>query len=330
MPPAGTILVTGGAGYIGSHAVLALRDAGHGVVVIDDLSFGHARAVPADVPLVRGDIADTVLVAQVLADHRITTIMHFAGSILVPESVANPLKYYRNNVVASNTLLQAAADHGVARFIFSSSAAVYGVPDRLPVTEDAPLLPINPYGRSKLMTEMMLRDVAAATGMKFANLRYFNVAGADPAGRAGPDRAIPTHLIEVAMDAVRGRRDGIIVAGNDYPTADGTCIRDYVHVSDLADAHVAVLNAMIAAPGASLTLNCGYGHGFSVLQVLDAVDHVLGRHLARSFGPRRAGDPAALVGSNDAIRSALNWQPRHDDLDTIIAHAIAWAQSLDQ
>ena len=324
------ILVTGGAGYIGSHTVLALAAAGYRPVVIDDLSTGHRRAVGADVAFHVGSVGDTALVAAIIAEHDIGSILHFAGSVIVPESVANPLFYYDNNTINSHRLLGAALAAGVGRFIFSSSAAVYGVPMTMPVAEDAPTRPINPYGRSKLMTEWMLADAAVANRLDVGILRYFNVAGADPGQRSGPDRAQPSHLVEVAMDAVRGRRDGVVVAGADYATADGSCVRDYVHVSDLADAHVAALRALLAKPGQSFTLNIGYGHGFSVIEVLDAVDRVLGRKLDRSIGPRRAGDPDALIADNRAIRKILGWTPKHDSIDTIIRDAIAWAVQLDR
>ncbi len=326
LPRDTVVLVTGGAGYIGSHVILALADAGLVPIVIDDLSNGHRRAVPDGVPFYRGDIADTALVTRIIGAHGVTAVMHFAGSILVPESVARPIDYYRNNVAGTLALLQAVTACGVGRFVLSSSAAVYGVPATLPVAEDAALQPINPYGRSKLMAEMLLPDIAAAFPLDYAILRYFNVAGADPAGRAGPSRQQPSHLIEVAMEAVVGRRAGVVVAGTDYPTPDGSCIRDYVHVSDLAAAHVAALKALIARPGRPHLYNIGYGRGFSVLQVLDAVDRVLGRRLGRSIGPRRAGDPPSLVGNGDRACHDLGWRPRHDDLDTIIGHAIAWAR----
>jgi len=325
-----TILVTGGAGYIGSHTVLALSAAGYRPVVIDDLSTGHRRAVGADVPFHLGCVGDTALIAAIIAEHDIGSIMHFAGSVIVPESVANPLFYYDNNTINSHRLLGAALAAGVERFIFSSSAAVYGIPAIMPVAEDAPTRPINPYGRSKLMTEWMLADAAVANRLDFGILRYFNVAGADPGGRSGPDRAQPSHLVEVAIDAVRGRRDGVVVAGTDYATADGSCVRDYVHVSDLADAHVAAIRALLAKPGQSFTLNIGYGHGFSVIEVLDAVDRALGRTLGRSTGPRRAGDPDALIADNRALCGILGWTPKHDSIDAIIRDAIAWAVKLDR
>ncbi len=326
--PRDTILVTGGAGYIGSHAVLALRDAGRKVVVLDDLSTGFAWALPADVPLVQGDVADTQLLAALFAAHGVLAIMHFAGSILVHESVAKPLLYYRNNTAASRTLLEAAITAGVPHFIFSSTAAVYGQPEVVPIVEASPLAPINPYGASKMMTERMLADAAAAEPFNYAALRYFNVAGADPQGRSGQSGLIATHLIKIAAEAATGKRDHVAIYGEDYPTPDGTCIRDYIHVSDLAAAHVAALDALISDPARSLTLNVGYGHGFSVREVLDAVDDVLGYMLDRRTGPRRAGDPPSLVAANAAILATLDWQPRHDDIHRIIADAISWEERL--
>src|SRR5665213_1762820 len=286
------VLVTGGAGYIGSHAVLALRDAGFPVVAVDDLSTGFRWAVPADVPFARGDIADEALMMRLIAEYRIGAIMHFAGSVVVPESVENPLKYYHNNTVKSRALLASAVSAGVAHFVFSSTAATYGIPDSTPTGEDSATRPINPYGQSKLMTEAMLRDVATAHDLNYCALRYFNVAGADPAGRSGQSTAGATHLIKVAVEAVCGARDGVDVFGDDYPTPDGTGVRDYVHVADLAAAHIHALNALIASPSLSHTFNCGYGRGFSVLEVLDSVDRVAGVSLTRRTKPRRAGDPA--------------------------------------
>ncbi len=328
MRDAATVLVTGGAGYIGSHAVLALRAAGHAVVVLDDLSTGHAGAVPQGVALVRGDVGDAGLLAGVFRDTAFDAVMHFAGSIIVPESVRDPLGYYRNNTAASRTLVAAAVAAGVPHFVFSSTAAVYGEPASVPIREDAPLLPINPYGRSKLMTEWMLADTAAAFPINYAALRYFNVAGADLAGRSGQSGPVATHLIKLAVQAVIGTRDHIDVFGADYPTPDGTCVRDYVHVSDLADAHVAALAALMAAPRRSLTLNIGYGRGYSVREVLDAVDRVVGAPLDRRPAPRRPGDPPALVADNHAALATLDWRPRHDRLETMIADALRWERHL--
>ena len=325
-----TILVTGGAGYIGSHAVLALKDAGYGVVVIDNLVTGFDWAVPADVPLVRGDIADQPLVEATLRDHAITAIMHFAGSVVVPESVENPLKYYHNNSAKTRDLIDSAVKVGVPHFIFSSTAATYGIPEESPVRESTPQRPINPYGMSKLMTEYMLRDVAAAHPMNFCALRYFNVAGADPQGRTGQSTAGATHLIKVAVEAALGKRAGVGIFGTDFDTPDGTGVRDYIHVSDLAAAHVLALEALIADPARSHLLNCGYGRGFSVLEVLDAVDRVTNRTIERTVQPRRAGDPDALISDNSAILSTFPWKPRYADLDLIVAHALAWERSLSE
>ena len=328
MPDRSTVLVTGGAGYIGSHAVLALRDAGCRVVVIDDLSTGFAWALPDEVPLVQGDVADSALVRRVLDDHGVDAVMHFAGSIIVPESVADPLKYYRNNTANSRTLIETLVEAGVRHLIFSSTATVYGAPDHPGLRETDPTNPINPYAMSKLMTERMLADTAAAHDLNYAVLRYFNVAGADPRGRSGQSTAGATHLIKVACEAVVGKRGHVSVFGTDYATADGTGVRDYIHVSDLAAAHVAALDKLRAEPQRSWTLNVGYGRGASVLEVLDAVDRVAGVTLDRRIEPRRAGDTAILVAATDAIHAALDWQPARDELDTIVADALAWERKL--
>ncbi|WP_019051466.1 UDP-glucose 4-epimerase GalE [Sphingobium xenophagum] len=325
-----TILVTGGAGYIGSHAVLALKDAGYGVVVIDNLVTGFDWAVPDGVPLVRGDIADQPLVEATLRKHEIRAIMHFAGSVVVPESVENPLKYYHNNSAKTRDLIESAVRVGVKHFIFSSTAATYGIPEESPVKETTPQRPINPYGMSKLMTEYMLRDVAAAHPMNFCALRYFNVAGADPQGRSGQSTAGATHLIKVAVEAALGKRAGVSVFGTDFDTPDGTGVRDYIHVTDLAAAHVLALEALMADPARSHLLNCGYGRGFSVLEVLDAVDRVTNMTINRTLGPRRAGDPDALISDNRAILSTFPWEPRYADLDLIVRHALAWERSLSE
>jgi len=322
------ILVTGGAGYIGSHAVLALRDNGWPVVVIDDLSNGTREVVPEDVALVEGDIADRDLVGRALAEHGIGAIMHFAGSIVVPESVENPLKYYANNTVASHALISEAVAAGVKHILFSSTAAVYGTPDRVPIEEGDPTRPINPYGASKLMTEWMLRDASAAHPFNYGALRYFNVAGADPGGRAGQIGKGSTHLIKVAVEAAVGKRDHVDVFGTDYPTPDGTCIRDYIHVSDLAAAHVAALERLISKRDENLVLNCGYGRGLSVLEVLDAVERANGRPLTRRMAARRVGDPAELVASNVRMLEMLGWRPAYDDIDRIVADALAWERKL--
>jgi len=322
------VLVTGGAGYIGSHAVLALRDGGWPVVVIDDLSNGSREAVPGDVPFFEGSIADRGLVDRILAEQRIGAILHFAGSIVVPESVEKPLDYYANNTLASHALISAAVAAGVPHIVFSSTAAVYGEPERVPIEEDDHKQPINPYGASKLMTERMLADTAAAFPINYAALRYFNVAGADPDMRAGQVGKGSTHLIKVAVEAATGKRDHVDVFGTDYPTPDGTCVRDYVHVSDLADAHVAALEWLIERPQDNLVLNCGYGQGLSVIEVLDALNRVAGEPVPRVIWPRRAGDPPLLVASNRALVDTLGWSPRFAEIDAIITHALAWERIL--
>lgn len=323
-----SILVTGGAGYIGSHAVLALLAAGYAVSVIDNLSTGFRFAVPADMPFYEGDIADRALLDRILAEQRIEAIMHFAGSIVVPESVTDPLKYYGNNTVNSRTLIEAAVQNGVSRFVFSSTAAVYGEPDGAgPILETSPTAPINPYGASKLMTEWMLRDVARAHDFAYVALRYFNVAGADPEGRTGQSTAGATHLIKVASEVLAGKRDGIAVFGTDYPTPDGTAVRDYIHVSDLAAAHVLALDHLFAG-GASMVANCGYGQGFSVTEVLDAVEATMGRSVNRRIAERRAGDPPMLVADSALIRSTFGWEPQWRDMGLIIRHAVAWEDKL--
>ncbi|AWW72869.1 UDP-glucose 4-epimerase GalE [Erythrobacter sp. KY5] len=324
------VLVTGGAGYIGSHAVLALIDAGWPVAVIDNLTTGFRFAVPDTVSFYEGDIEDTELLARIFAEQGTRAIMHFAGSVVVPESVENPLKYYHNNTAKSRTLIEAAVKAGVAHFIFSSTAATYGVPDVSSVREDTPQVPINPYGWSKLMTEQMLTDTASAHPINFCALRYFNVAGADPEARTGQSTAGATHLIKVAVEAALGKRDSVAVFGTDFDTPDGTGVRDYIHVSDLAAAHVLALEALMAEPERSLKMNCGYGRGFSVLEVLDAVDRVTNKTIDRRMQGRRAGDPGSLISDPSRIRATLPWQPRHDDLDTIIAHALAWERKLSQ
>ncbi|BBC70909.1 UDP-glucose 4-epimerase GalE [Altererythrobacter sp. B11] len=323
-----SVLVTGGAGYIGSHAVLALKDGGWPVAVIDNLTTGFEFAIPDGVPFYRGDIEDGALLARIFAEQGTRAIMHFAGSIVVPESVENPLKYYHNNTVKSRALIEAAVKAGVPHFIFSSTAATYGIPEVSPVTEDLPKRPINPYGWSKLMTEQMLADVSAAHGFNFCALRYFNVAGADPQARSGQSTAGATHLIKVAVEAALGKREDVQVFGTDYATPDGTGVRDYIHVSDLAAAHVLALEALVQQPDRSLTMNCGYGRGFSVLEVLDAVDRVTNRKIKRVLSPRRAGDPDSLVSDPTRLMNTLPWQPRHADLEEIVGHALAWERKL--
>ncbi len=322
------VLVTGGAGFIGSHAVLALRDAGWPVVVIDNLVTGFAFAVPPDVPLIVASVADRGAVDQCIKAHSIGAIMHFAGSVVVPESVVDPLKYYRNNTAATQALLESAVAGGVRHFIFSSTAATYGIPDQVPVNESAPQRPINPYGMSKLMSEAMLRDVAAAHPLNYCALRYFNVAGADPAGRSGQSTTGATHLIKVAVEAATGKRDHVAIFGTDFDTPDGTGVRDYIHVSDIADAHVHALECLIAEPEQSHIMNCGYGRGYSVSEVCDAVDRVTNMTIDRRIEGRRAGDPDALIADNALILATLPWRPQLDDLDTIVTHALAWERKL--
>jgi len=322
------VLVTGGAGYIGSHAVLALKDAGWRVAVIDDLSNGDRSVVPDGVKFFHGSIAERVLVDSIIDDLGIGAIMHFAGSIVVPESVERPLDYYANNTVASHALMEAAVDGGIRHILFSSTAAVYGAPEVVPIVEDAAKLPINPYGASKLMTERMLEDASAAHPFNFGALRYFNVAGADPAGRSGQKGKGSTHLIKVAVEAAVGKRDHVAVYGADYPTPDGTCIRDYIHVSDLAAAHVAAMEWLVAHPDRNLAMNCGYGRGLSVLEVLDAVDRANGSPVARHMESRRAGDPPQLVAGNARLLETLDWRPKYDDIDRIVGDALAWERKL--
>ena len=321
------VLITGAAGYVGSHVVPAFCKAGYPVVVLDDLSTGHRAAVPGGIPFVEGDVGDSGAVGNVIADHRIAAVVHLAASASVPESVHDPLLYYRNNSSASTTLIRACVDGGVRRFIFSSTAAVYGIPREIPVSEDAPTAPINPYGSSKLVTEWTLRDAAAAHDFRYVALRYFNVAGADPNGRAGQSDRNAAHLIKVACAAAVGSHDHVTVFGTDYDTADGTCVRDYIHVSDLADAHVAALRDLEDG-GGSRVLNCGYGHGYSVREVLETVRVVAGVPFDVREGPRRVGDPPALVADASRIRAALQWSPRHDDLDFIVRTALSWERKL--
>lgn len=324
------VLVTGGAGYIGSHVVLALRDAGWPVAVVDNLSTGIRALVPPDVPFYTGSIADKALLGRIFCEQRTGAVMHFAGSIVVPESVEEPLAYYDNNTVATHSLLSAVVQNGIPRVLFSSTAAVYGIPERLPVSEEESKRPINPYGASKLMSERMLQDCAAAYPFNFGVLRYFNVSGADPAGRSGQSGKACTHLIKVAVEAATGKRDQVQIFGADYPTPDGTCIRDYIHVSDLANAHVAALERLIERPGENLVLNCGYGRGLSVLEVLNAVDREARRPIRRELKPRRAGDPPALVASNRRLVETLEWEPLHADIETIVRTALEWEQKLQK
>jgi UDP-glucose 4-epimerase len=322
------VLVTGGAGYIGSHAVLALGEAGWNVSVIDDLSTGNRRVVPDDVPFFEGNIADRAFVDRLLREQQIGAIMHFAGSIVVPESVEQPLKYYENNTLASHSLISAAVEAGVQHILFSSTAAVYGDAERVPVAEEDRKLPINPYGASKLMTERMLEDASAAHPFNYGALRYFNVAGADPKGRTGLIGKGSTHLIKVACEAAVGKRDHVAVFGTDYETPDGTCVRDYIHVSDLAAVHVAALEWLTEHPGENLVINCGYGRGLSVLEVLDAVDRHTNQPIKRIVEGRRAGDPPELVAGNQRLLDTLSWQPAYADIDQIVGDALAWERKL--
>jgi len=322
-----SVLVTGGAGYIGAHAVLALLDAGEMVVVLDDLSTGFADAVPRPAVLVQGDIGDAALLKSVMADHKVQSVMHFAAKTVVPESVADPSPYWRNNANKIARLIHAMRDRGVAQLVFSSTAAVYGEVGPEPVREDAPLAPVSPYGRSKLAAEWMIADSAAAYGLRTAALRYFNVAGADPAGRAGQSTAAATHLIKAACQAVLGKREALMVYGTDYPTPDGTGVRDYVQVTDLAGAHVAALNHLRNG-GANLTLNVGYGRGYSVREVIAAVGRAAGKPVPVLEAPRRPGDPASIVADVSRIKATLNWTPRFDDLDIIVGQALAWEKRL--
>lgn len=324
-----TVLVTGGAGYIGSHTVLALSDRGEDVVVLDNLSTGFRSVIPEGIELVVGDIGDRALLDSVMDRYEVDAVVHFAGSIVVPDSVTDPLGYYLNNTVKTRELLAVAVAHAVPRFIFSSTAAVYGTPETVPVTEDTVLAPISPYGSSKLMTEWMLRDTAAAHPLNYVALRYFNVAGADPQGRAGQSTARATHLIKVAVEAATGARDHVSIFGTDYDTPDGTGVRDYIHVSDLAAAHLAALDHLRAGePGG--VFNCGYGHGASVRQVLDTVQRVSGQRIDVREEARRAGDPASLVSDPSLLRQTLDWTPQLDDLAVIVEHALRWEQRLRQ
>ena len=321
------ILVTGGGGYIGSHMVHALADAGEATVVIDDLSTGFRSALPASAALYVGDVGDQALVTRIIRTHAVSEIIHFAASIVVPDSVRDPLGYYRNNTMNARALLEVAVKTGVQHFIFSSTAAVYGNPARVPVAEGTQLAPMSPYGSSKLMTEIMLRDAAAAHGLKYVVLRYFNVAGADRFLRTGQSTVGATHLIKVTVETALGLRPQIDVYGTDYDTPDGTCIRDYIHVSDLVRAHSDAL-AHLRGGGSSDTFNCGYGHGYSVLQVIDAVKRVSGREFEVRFAARRPGDPATIVADATRIRAMLCWTPEFDNLDTIVSHALAWERRL--
>ncbi len=322
-----SVLVTGGAGYIGSHMVLELLASGERVVVLDDLSTGHRWAVADEAALIVGDVGNVELVKETISDHQVSAIIHFAGSIVVPESVADPLGYHENNTVKTHALIKAAQMGGVRHFIFSSSAAVYGMPKQDPIPETAPLNPISPYGSSKMMSEIMLKEVAAAHDFSFVALRYFNVAGADPQGRAGESRQNVTHLIEVAAQVAHGQRQSFRLFGDDYNTPDGTCIRDYIHVSDLAGAHMSALR-YLRSGGNSTVLNCGYGRGFSVREVIKAFQAAVGVDFRVEMAERRPGDPDSLVADAGRIGKLLDWQPRHDDLAAMVRQAYAWEKRL--
>ena len=322
-----TILVTGGAGYIGSHMVLDLLETGEEIVVFDDLSTGFPWLVPQGVTFVEGDIGEKALLSRVIADHQIDAMAHFAAKIVVPDSMSDPLGYYLNNTSKARTLIEAAVEGGVKNFICSSTAAVYGETREMPVTEESPPAPVSPYGRSKLMVEWMLEDASRAYGLNAMILRYFNVAGADPKGRSGQATPRATHLIKTAAEAATGRRAGMSIFGTDYATPDGTCIRDYIHVSDLARAHVLALD-YLRSGGKGTVINCAYGHGSSVREVIDTVKKISGVDFPVTLADRRLGDPPEIVATGEKIRSLLGWQPRFDHLDTIVTHALAWEQHL--
>ena len=324
-----SVLVTGGAGYIGSHMVYELLDHGEKPVVLDNLSTGNRELVPDNVPFVEGDVGDSQCVEDLLTTYDVKAIVHFAGSIVVPESVADPLKYYLNNTVHSRSLIESAVKCGVKNFIFSSTAAVYGMPEENPVEESALLKPISPYGTSKMMTELMLSDVAKANDLNYVALRYFNVAGADQKGRTGQSTPEATHLIKVAVQVALGQRPYLEIFGTDYETEDGTCVRDYIHVSDLAHLHLLALNKLKGEGGSSV-YNCGYGHGQSVLQVVDAVKRISGVDFEVRYSSRRPGDPAALVARSEKIQRDMNWMPKFESLDKIVSSAFAWEKSLLQ
>ncbi len=323
-----TILVTGGAGYIGSHAVLSLMNAGYQVIVLDNLVYGHAALVEnvLKVPLIVGDTSDRVLLDSLFAQHPISAVMHFAAYAYVGESVTDPGKYYQNNVMGTLTLLDAMRAAGIDQFVFSSTCATYGVPTQIPITEDHPQAPINPYGASKLMVERILLDYSHAYNLRSVFFRYFNAAGADPQGRLGEDHNPETHLIPLVLMTALGKRDAISVFGTDYPTPDGTCIRDYIHVSDLADAHVLGLHYLRRA-GETTVFNLGNGNGFSVKQVIETAEQVTGRSISVQYSDRREGDPPSLIGSSEKARQILGWDPKYPDLENILTHAWQWHQS---
>jgi UDP-glucose 4-epimerase len=318
-----SVLVTGGGGYVGSHIVYGLLDAGEDVLVLDDLSTGFRWVVPEEAVFIEGCVGDSDLVRDILLRHPVDAVIHCAGSVVVPESITDPLRYYHNNTCNARSLMASIVEAGVPHFIFSSTAAVYGLPAVNPVGEDAEPRPISPYGTSKLMTELMLEHSATAYGLRYAVLRYFNVAGADPAGRTGQSTANATHLVKVAVEVATGARPYLEIYGSEYATSDGTCVRDYIHVTDLVGAHLAALRNLRDG-GGSVTLNCGYGRGASVLEVVEAVERVSNMRLPVKFGPRRPGDPAALVARADRIKTVLGWTPEYDDLNAIVAHALRW------
>ncbi|MCO5131045.1 MAG: UDP-glucose 4-epimerase GalE [Xanthobacteraceae bacterium] len=324
-----TVLVTGGAGYIGSHTVLALVEAGESVAVVDNLSTGFSAALPEGVPLYIGDAGDENLIAGVIANHGIEAIIHFAGSIVTPNSMRDPLGYYRNNTMTTRNLLAAATKGNVRRFIFPSSAAVYGNPDQVPVREDAPTRPLSPYGASKLMSEIMIHDLAAVHDFQFVVLRCFNAAGADPLARVGLATPGAAPLLKIAVEAATGQRAKVDIYGTDHPTPDGSCIRDFVHVSDLAQAHRAAL-AYLRRGGVPTTVNCGCGRGYSVLEAVEAVRRAAGHNFAVQYAPRRPGDITAMIADTRHIRATLDWTPQYDDLPTMAAHALAWEARLAQ
>jgi UDP-glucose 4-epimerase len=321
------VLVTGGAGYIGSHMVLALRDAGYQPVILDDFSTGHHRLVPNGVPVVEGNVGDTIVTGRLFNEFAVEAVVHFAASIVVPESVRDPVKYYLNNTVSTARFIAACCKARIRHFIFSSTAAIYGIQDGSPIAENESLNPVNPYGHSKIMSEQILRDTAAAHDISYAVLRYFNVAGADPAGRAGQLSQPATHLIKIAVEAACGKRQGLDIFGTDYPTADGTCIRDYIHIADLTAAHIRALDHLLVG-GASLVANCGYGHGSSVRDVVAMVERVAGFSLGARESSRRAGDAAVLVADSTHLQQVLGWQPQYDDLEQIIVDALAWERAI--
>ena len=322
------VLVTGGAGYIGSHIVKTLGEKGHDIVVYDNLSYGHDWALLSG-RLVKGDLGDKEYLDAVFAEEKFDAVIHMAAFIVVDESIREPLKYYQNNFINAMTLIRTCLKHGVKKFLFSSTAAVYGIPEKIPVTEESPLLPINPYGASKVMVEQVLHDVSASDDLRYIALRYFNVAGADPMSRIGQARKDATHLITVSLRTALGKRDHLDIYGTDYPTPDGTCIRDYIHVDDLSNAHVLALEYLVSG-GESRIYNCGYGHGYSVKEVVDEVKRVTGVHFPVIATDRRPGDPPALIADSSKLRQELQWEPQHDNLAYIIRTAWDWEKKYNQ